>query len=94
MKGDKVVDGFQIFSNNPLLLNGRKRNGCVSYELFVEVIDRTTGSKHPVLIKHSIRSEHVTQELQIEPSLGISNEEPTVMNTAVYPHNIRLPEAH
>ena len=74
MKGDKVVKVFQTLSNSPLLLNGWKRYCCVSNKLLVEIIDCTASSKHPVLVKHLVRSEHVAQELQIEPTLGISNE--------------------
>lgn len=94
MKGDKGIDAFQILSNNPLLLNGWKGYRCVSYKFFVKVIDRTTCGKHPVLVKHLIRSEHVAQELQIKLTLSISNEELTVMNTAIYPHNIWFSETH
>ena len=94
MKGDKVVDVFQIISNNSLFLNGWKGYRCVSYKLFVKIINRATCGKHPILVKHLFRSKHVTQELQIKPALSISDEEPTVMNTSIYPHNIWFSETH
>ena len=94
MKGEKVVDGLQILSDSPLFLNVRKGYRSVSYEFFIQVVDRTSCGKHPILIKHLIRSEHMAKELQIKPILSIPDKKPTIMNTAIYPHNIRLSEAH
>lgn len=94
MKGDKGVERLQVISYGPLFFDGRHRYYGASDKLFIEIVDRTTGCECLILIEHLICSKHMAKELQVKQFAGISNKKPTVVNTAIYPHNIRFSETH